>query len=165
MKRVKKLFKVLATKHLKLGHREYDPHFVYLNDEKDMLLPAQMGYPFVMLGHGGYQILEGEDSRRWTLVLSVQTHVTDTGDDREKNGALNLCSDILDDLVARATSVSTKIEYPWTRGFSLSGAVATMIENEADALYGWALEFSVVLPYCKEFDVSKWSDTEIVEDW
>lgn len=161
IKKVKKFFKLLAMKHRKLGHREYDPHFAFLNDEKDMLLPAQMGYPFLLLAHGGYQILEGEVTRRWNLTLSVLTHVTDTGDDREKNKALNLCSEILDDIVTRATRGETKMELPWTRGFDLEGATATMIENADDALYGWVIDFSVVLPYCKTFDEDKWSDSSL----
>ena len=40
MEKVKNLFKVLAHKHLLVGHEEYEPHFAYLNDEKNMLLPA-----------------------------------------------------------------------------------------------------------------------------
>ena len=165
MERAKNLFKSLAKNHRKVGHREYEPHFAYLNDEKAMLLPANMNYPFVLFGHGGYQVLAGETQRRWSVVLSVQTHVTDTGDDREKNRALNLCGESLDDLLSRATSLYEKMDEPWTRGFDLTDALATPIENADNALYGWAIEFSLVLPWCKDLDIDKWEDTEMVGRW
>ena len=124
-----------------------------------------MHYPFVLLGHGGYQILEGEDRRRWTLLLSVQAHVSDTGDECEKNKAMNVCGEILDDLLARATSTEMKTQEPWARGFELAGAVATPVENADNALYGWVIEFHVVLPFCKDFDAERWQDGRIINDW
>lgn len=163
MENVKNLFKSLAENHLLLGHREYAPHFAYLNDEKDMMLPAQMEYPFLLFGHGGYQVVS-DDQRRWSLLLSVQTHVSDTGDDREKYRALNLCSGILDDIIARVTSISTKLAYPWARGFDFSGAVGSAIENEDNALYGWMIEFDIVLPWCKVMNEDNWNDLRILND-
>jgi hypothetical protein len=38
MKRLKNLIELLAKNHRGLGHREYEPHFAYLNDDKDMKL-------------------------------------------------------------------------------------------------------------------------------
>lgn len=164
MEKVKNLFKILAHKHLLVGHEEYEPHFAYLNDEKDMLLPANMAYPFVLFGHGGFEVLDGGEMRRWSLLLSVQTHVTDTGDDREKNRALNLCASILDDLLVRATSLPMKMKEPWTRGFELDGAHGTAIENEDDALWGWMIEFSVVLPWCKDIPKDRWKDYDYLDN-
>ena len=50
-----------------LQHREYQPHFAYLNDEMNMLLPAQMGYPFVPMLSGvaemAYAIRQGRPHR------------------------------------------------------------------------------------------------------
>ena len=48
MERIRSYFETLAAQHVGLKHRESDPHFCYLNDEKEMLLPAQMGFPFLM---------------------------------------------------------------------------------------------------------------------
>lgn len=157
MERLKNLIKHLATIHLKLGHREYAPHFAYLNDEKDMLLPSQMRFPFVLFGHGGYQVLEGEEMRRWNVVLSVQTHVSDTGDECEKNCAMNMCGSILDDLLSRMTSAATKMENAWARGIDLAEAVGMPIENKDEALYGWVIEFTVSLPWCRKVN-DVWED-------
>ena len=141
-----------------LGHREYAPHFAYLNDEKDMLLPAQMEYPFVLLGHNGYQVTEDGEHLRWSVVLSVQTHVTDTGSDKEKNEAVGMCGKILDDILTRSRSVDERVRNRWLVGLDMSGAVAMPIENEADALYGWAIEFGCVLPWCRKSDHELWED-------
>lgn len=163
MENVKNTIKSLAEKHLLLGHREYEPHFAYMNDEKDMLLPAQMGYPFLLFGHGGFQNIS-DDQRRWQVILSVQTHVSDTGDMAERNRALNLCHTILDDIVARITSMELKLTESWTRGIDLEGATGTPIENVDDALYGWMLEFSIILPWCKVVNDDHWQDLKILND-
>ena len=164
MERVKQYFKSLAEKHQSLKHREYDPHFAYLNDEMDMLLPAQMGYPFVLLSHSGWQVI-GDDSRRtWNIILSVLDHVADTGDELEKNKAVSKCQIILDDLLSRATSFSAKADNKWLRGIDLTGAQGVMIENEADALYGWAVTFSISLPWCHEIHPADWADLQIIDD-
>ena len=167
MKRLKKLIELLAKNHRKLGHREYSPHFAYLNDDKDMKLPSEMQYPFVLLGHGGCMILPGEDKRRWQVLLSVQTHVSDTGDEREKNRAFDLCLGILDDLLSRLTSSKMKMlaEYSFTRGISLDNSTMTQIENADMALYGWAIDFTIILPWCKDFDEKKWENGEILNDY
>lgn len=158
MERVRKYFEFLAQNHRLLGHREYDPHFAYLNDEKDMLLPAQMAYPFVLLGHNGYQVTDDGDHLRWSVVLSVQTHVTDTGDDREKNMAVGLCGRILNDLLSRARSMEARLDNRWLTGLDLSGAMCTPVENESEGLYGWVIEFGVVLPWCRKVEDEKWMD-------
>ena len=151
----------MARNHRLLGHREHSPHFAYLNDEKDMLLPAQMHYPFVLLGHNGYQVTEDGDHLRWNVVLSVQTHVSDTGDDREKNKAVNLCGRILDDILSRSRSLDARMAHRWLTGIDLSGASATPVENEADALYGWVIEFGIVLPWCRKVNDDVWDDIRV----
>ena len=161
MERVKEYIKDLARNHRLLGHREHSPHFAYLNDEKDMLLPAQMHYPFVLLGHDGYRVTEDGDHLRWNVLLSVQTHVTDTGDDREKNQAVALCGKILDDLLARSRSLDARMAHRWLTGFDLSGATAMPVENEADALYGWVIDFGIVLPWCRKVDDDIWDDIRV----
>lgn len=164
MERVKEYFKSLAEKHHLLRHREYEPHFAYLNDEMSMLLPAQMGYPFVLLSHSGWQVV-GDDSRRsWNIILSVLDHVSDTGDELEKNRAVARCQHILDDLLARATGFEAKVDTRWLRGIDLDDAQGMMIENEADALYGWAVTFSISLPWCHEVKSCSWDDLRILDD-
>ena len=113
-----------------MGHREHSPHFAYLNDEKEMLQPAQMHYPFVLLGHNGYQVTKDGDHLRWNLVLSVQTHVVDTGDDREKNHAVNLCGRILDDILSRSRSMEARMSHRLLVGLDFLGSVASPVENE-----------------------------------
>ena len=161
MDRVKEYIKSLARNHRLLGHREHSPHFAYLNDEKDMLLPAQMHYPFVLLGHNGYQVTQDGDHLRWNVVLSVQTHVSDTGGDREKNEAVNLCGRILDDILSRSRSLDARMAHRWLTGIDLSGASATPVENEADALYGWVIEFGIVLPWCRKVNDDVWDDIRV----
>lgn len=164
MERVKQYFKALAEKHRLLRHREYEPHFAYLNDEMDMLLPAQMGYPFVLLSHSGWQVI-GDDSRRsWNIVLSVLDHVADTGDELEKNKAVARCQHILDDILARATSFEAKADTKWLRGIDLTGAQGVMIENEADALYGWTVTFTISLPWCREKRPEDWTDLQFLNE-
>lgn len=160
MERLRKYIESLAMSHRQLGHREHSPHFAYLNDEKGMLLPAQMCYPFVLLGHNGYQVTEDGDRLRWNVVLSVQTHVTDTGDDREKNQAVSLCGKILHDILTRTRSMEERMKNRWLVGLDLAGAIASPIENEADALYGWAVEFGIALPWCKVTDRDVWQDVD-----
>lgn len=156
MERIRSYFENLAALHIGLQHREADPHFCYLNDEKEMLLPAQMGFPFVMLGHNGYEITEDELHKRWQVMLSVQTHVTDTGDEREKNCAAGLCMRILDDLLIRCKSRDEISANNWLRGIDLSKAVVSPIENEAEALYGWVVEFHIDLPWCRKVKGEVW---------
>ena len=158
MERLRKYIESLAEKHRLLGHREHSPHFAYLNDEKDMLLPAQMCYPFVLLGHNGYQVTDDGERLRWSVVLSVQTHVSDTGDEREKNRAVALCGKILNDLLSRSRSLDERTLNRWLVGLDLSGAIASPVENEADALYGWVIEFGITLPWCKVTERDVWQD-------
>ncbi len=161
MKRVRAYFENLARQHRALGHNEANPHFAYLNDEKDMLLPAQMGYPFVLLGHNGYTVADDGQHLVWRVLLSVQTHVTDTGDDREKNMATGQCGRIMQDLLVRAKSTPERLSKKWLLGIDLAGATAMMIENEDDALYGWAIEFNVSLPWCRNIDNEIWTDLSV----
>ena len=161
MERVKEYIKSLAQNHRLLGHREHSPHFAYLNDEKEMLLPAQMCYPFVLLGHNGYQVTEDGDHLRWNVVLSVQTHVVDTGDDREKNRAVNLCGRILDDILSRSCSMEARMSHRWLVGLDFLGSVASPVENESDARYGWVIEFGIVLPWCRKVDAEHWDDLRV----
>ena len=164
MERVKNFFKTLAEKHHELRHREYEPHFAYLNDEMDMLLPAQMAYPFLLLSHSGWQVT-GDDTRRsWSIVLSVLDHVADTGDELVKNRKVAKCQHIMDDILARATSFGAKADNKWLRGIDLTGAQGVMIENEADALYGWAVTFAISLPWCREIEPADWSDLQIIDN-
>ena len=74
---------------------------------------------------------------------------------------------ILDDLLTRLTSPKMKMEesYSFTRGISLENSTMTPIENADMALYGWAIEFTIVLPWCKDFDERKWEDGDILNDW
>ena len=167
MKRLKNLIELLAKNHRGLGHREYEPHFAYWNDDKDMKLPAEMHFPFVLFGHGGCMILPGEDKRRWQVLLSVQTHVADTGDERERNRAFGKCLDILEDLLSRWTSPKMKMEpsYSFCRGISLANSTISQIENADMSLYGWAIDFTIVLPWCKEFDERKWEDADALNEF
>ncbi len=105
----------------------------------------------------GHVTKDGEHLR-WNVVLSVQTHVADTGDDREKNQAVGLCGRILNDLLSRARSLEARMDRRWLTGLDLSGAMCTPVENEADALYGWVIEFGVVLPLCRTVDDDTWED-------
>lgn len=133
-----------------LGHSEEEPHFAYLNSEKDMLLPAQMRYPFVLFGHNGYQVEEDERHARWSVVLSVLAHVADTGSEREKNIQTNRCGRLLTKILMQTQRLQAKLKDPWLRGVSLSGATAMPIENADDALWGWAIEFWITLPLCDD---------------
>lgn len=164
MNRVKQYFQALAEKHHFLQHREYQPHFAYLNDEMNMLLPAQMGYPFVLLSHSGWQVTGDDARRQWNIVLSVLDHVSDTGDELEKNQAVARCQRILDDILSRATSFTEKSSAKWLRGIDLTGAQGMMIENEADALYGWAVTFTVSLPWCKVISSDSWDDLRLLDN-
>lgn len=158
IKEVKNYIEFLARQHRLLGHREHTPHFAYLNDEKDLRLPAEMGYPFVLFGHDGYQMTEDGSHLRWSVLLSVQTHVADTGDEREKNRAMNLCGRILLDILARATSMEEMTKHRFLRGISLGGATATPVENAGGSLYGWVIEFAITLPWCREPNTERWED-------
>ena len=157
MERVKAYFKKLAEQHIALQHSESHPHFCYLNDEKEMLLPTQMGYPFLMLGHGGFSITDDEMHQRWQMMLSVQTHVTDTGDEREKNRATGICLRILNDILVRSVSREARLTEKWLRGIDLGNAVVSLIENESDSLYGWVVEFQIELPWCRKVN-DVWED-------
>ena len=160
MERVRAYFLQMAVEHKLLQHRESEPHFCYLNDEKELLLPAQMGFPFLMLGHNGYEITDDELFKRWQVMLSVQTHVTDTGDEREKNRAAGLCLRILDDILIRCKIREEMMAKSWHRGIDLSKAVVSPIENEAEALYGWVVEFHIVLPWCRKVNDGIWKSAQ-----
>jgi hypothetical protein len=157
MERVKAYFEKLAEQHIAIQHSESQPHFCYLNDEKEMLLPAQMGYPFLMFGHGGFSITDDEMHQRWQMMLSVQTHVTDTGDDRQKTRASGRCLRILNDILVRCLNREERLEEKWLRGIDLANAVVSPIENESDALYGWVVEFQLELPWCRKVN-DVWED-------
>ena len=163
MQEVRRYFCKLAINHRLLGHTEHTPHFVWLNDEKDMLLPSQMGYPFMLLGHNGYVVSEDSMQRRWNMMLSVQTHVSDTGSEAEKNHAANMCGRILDEVIARATSLEARLENKWLAGIDLDGANAFPVENEADALWGWYIEFGLSLPWCRRVEPKVWDDLKFLD--
>lgn len=155
---VNEYFKTLAMNHCLVRHDESHPHYCCLNDEKEMLLSAQMNYPFVFFAFGGSEISDDELHETWGILLSVQTHVGDTGNHAEVNKASNLCLSILDDFLVRATSREAKDEHPWLRGLDLSGSQKTAIENESDALWGWMVECRLTLPWCRRVEDWKWED-------
>ena len=149
MQEVRRYFCKLAINHRLLGHTEHTPHFVWLNDEKDMLLP--------------YVVSEDSMQRRWNMMLSVQTHVSDTGSEAEKNHAANMCGRILDEVIARATSLEARLENKWLAGIDLDGANAFPVENEADALWGWYIEFGLSLPWCRRVEPKAWEDLKFLD--
>lgn len=157
-KEVNDYFKSLAQNHRLVGHTESQPHYCFLNDEKEMLLASQMKYPFVYFGFGGSEISEDELHETWAILLSVQTHVSDTGNHAEVNMASNLCLSILDDMLVRACSRDEKNSHTWLRGLDLSNAIKTSIENESDALWGWMIEARLTLPWCRRLDDWIWDD-------
>jgi hypothetical protein len=142
----------LSRMHILVKHSEKEIHFAYLNDEKDNLLPVNMKYPFVLLGHEGYQISADKEYRNYDVTLSVLSHAEDTGNDAEINTLLSQNGTILEDFMKKMIQDGMNPETKWIRGVDFSGAAVSPVENKDNALYGQVATFKIALYWCKVLD-------------
>lgn len=133
----------LAKEHIHVRHSSDECHFSDMTTNNANKLVRQMHYPCIAIDTDGFSLLGASDMFLSNDVYNIYflTHVRDTGSEAEKQQALTITRDIMNDFIGRISNDKRNLN-PVVSRIDMTDADGIPIVFKDIALYGWCLTIS-----------------------
>lgn len=143
---------LLCTQHVDILHTQDDPHFIELNDEKQLASGKNQVYPLVALDKLTINYSGANDGMLKSRVCDILfLEKSPAGDYVRMQEIKNKMERVAEDFVVRMKQDSRdRAKYPFLRNLVVGSIEINQIDNEGINLHGALLSFSYELPFSEQ---------------
>ena len=140
---------LLCTQHVDILHTQDDPHFIELNDEKQLAAGKNQVYPLVALDKLTINYSGANDGMLKSRVCDILfLEKAPAGDYVEVQRIKNKMELIAEEFVVKMKQDSrNRAKYPFLRNLVVGSIEINHVDNEGINLHGALLSFSYELPF------------------
>ena len=140
---------MLCAKHVDIHHTPEEPHFIELNDEKQLAAGKNQVYPLVALDKLTISYSGANDSMLKSRVCDILfLDKAPAGDYVEVQRIKNKMELIAEEFVVKMKQDSRdRAKYPYLRNLVVGSIEINHVDNEGINLHGALLSFSYELPF------------------
>lgn len=151
---------MLCAKHVDIHHTPEEPHFIELNDEKQLAAGKNQVYPLVALDKLTINYSGSNDGMLKSRVCDILfLDKAPAGDYVEVQRIKNKMELIAEEFVVKMKQDSLdRAKYPFLRNLVVGSIEINHVDNEGINLHGALLSFSYELPFSEQISEGRFNE-------
>ena len=151
---------MLCAKHVDIHHTPEEPHFIELNDEKQLAAGKNQVYPLVALDKLTINYSGANDGMLKSRVCDILfLDKAPAGDYVEVQRIKNKMELIAEEFVVKMKQDSrNRAKYPYLRNLVVGSIEINHVDNEGINLHGALLSFSYELPFSEQISEGRFNE-------
>ena len=151
---------MLCAKHVDIHHTQEEPHFIELNDEKQLAAGKNQVYPLVALDKLTINYSGANDGMLKSRVCDILfLDKAPAGDYVEVQRIKNKMELIAEEFVVKMKQDSRdRANYPYLRNLVVGSIEINHVDNEGINLHGALLSFSYELPFSEQISEGRFNE-------